>query len=193
MKRLKVVKLNPILKKQICSWDKYKDKSVEGYARIQEFLSHDGLEAYINEYCNRRERQGLAGLLLFPHLGKDIHQLALVEGFSAKGFISFRVDDKRTKNPRIYIQGIAIHPKHQGEGYGSAFMDIILKKPLDYMSVAPTKVYGLVDKDNFRAKKLFEGLGETKAIYYGLNYEYVEATLPSENISLETEVKEREK
>ena len=176
MKKLRVVKLNPILKYRLGLWDRYEGKSVEGYENIKNFLSYCGVKEHLSDRKDP-EMDSIFPEYAYMSQKQEHHKYVLLEGIKPMGFINFRLDVAKTDKPRMYIQSIAIHPEYQNKGYGTSLMKIILKNPEKYMSHKPKLIYALVDTDNFNCKKLFQKFGKTEVSYSGWDYDYVETEL----------------
>ena len=161
MDKIKVEKLTPILKKRLCLWDRYKGKKVGGYENFRKYIFNEGVSSYLKTIEDAEIIDKMAN---FGKPSIERHKYVLKDEKEVKSYICFSVEKKGLKKPRMYINAIASHPLHQGEGYALALLKTILKNPEKYMSVKPAFVYGLVKEDNFSCQALFQKLGKVETV-----------------------------
>ncbi len=180
-KKLKIKKINPILKFKLKLWDRYKGKDIDGYEKILNYVSVRGVEAYVYGFKHKDE-DSLFDSYSILSKQQEHHAYVLEEKGKIKSFMYFRLDDEKTNKPRMYIQAIATHPLYQHQGYATEFMNTILKNPTKFMSVKPITIYGLVDTGNFECHNFFQKFGETTKEYIGMDFYRVDTTINYDEI-----------
>lgn len=139
-------------KKQICKWDRYKGKFIDGYERFTKFLSGTGGVSTYLKNMDKINYKSNGACQTFSYV--------LKENGKVKSFVYFLIEKEENKLDTMYIQGIATHPKEQGKGYASKMVKMLLKNSEKYMNgCKPCFVTATVDQNNIRSRKIFEKLG----------------------------------
>jgi len=159
MKKFKIEELNPILKKKLCVWDRYKGKHIPGYEALLLFVFSNGVENYFK--CIE-EAELIDKIANFGRPSQERHKYVLLEKNEVKSYVCFTVEKEEGKKTRMYIDSIASHPLEHGKGYATKLLKTIIKNSDKYMSVKPAYVYGLVKKNNLSSQALFQKLGEVE-------------------------------
>lgn len=170
-KKYKISQLSPTLKKKICLWDRYQGKSVGGYEKFLTYLHSEGVQKYFAAVEIESALSSLYGQQ------REQKTFVLQEDGEVKSFVATRLDYEDLKNPTLYIQSIATHPKEQGKGYATTLVKGILKKPEKYFGLKPTMVYGLVKNTNIESQHFFQKLGNAEVVPHDENYDIISVKL----------------
>lgn len=149
MEELKIQEMTPILKDEVCLWDRFSTENSVGYQNITRFICLRGLNTFFQDHEKIKK--------INPIKNEDHNYVLKGEKGKILGFICYRLDriDGQT---RMHIQAIAIHPYEQQKGYGRELLKIILSEPGKYMSKKPDIITADIDPRNRGSKKLFESL-----------------------------------
>ncbi len=171
MKKYNISTMTPMLKKKICTWDKYQGKGVAGYNKILNYLHKEGIKKFFDEIELNEIMEQLSGD------EREHKTFVLEEDGEVKSFITTMLEYEDLRNPKLYVQSVATHPKEHGKGYASKLINTILKKPLKYLGLKPNSVYGLVNKRNTSSQAFFQRIGQITTIQEDENHDIISVKL----------------
>lgn len=148
MEKLQITKMTPLLKNEICLWDRFSTENIDGYKNIQKYICFNGLKRYFQLHdSNSFLYNNAFNYVLKGEKGKIL------------GFLCCRFD-KFNREKSLFIQSIVVHPYEQKKGYAKEFLKMILLNPEKFIGVVPDKVSASIEPSNKASKNLFKSLGD---------------------------------
>ena len=122
------------------------------------FISEDYRYSYRRVWVDERDGKIVGILDMYPYKDQKIIDVVLRHNYAKTGLPISTVifDDQEAWPHEWYIDSLAVHPDHWGEGIASSLMDEAEKIAKDH----GYKIISLnVDKENPRAQKLYDHKG----------------------------------
>ena len=151
MENFKITEMTPLLKSEICCWDRFSGKNNSNYQKIQDYICVRGLKFYFQQHEENSKNF------------KETYNYVLKDESKILGFNCFKID-KIKENEVLLVQSIAIHPYEQKKRYAKKLLLEILTNPDTYMKTIPNIVQAEIEPSNKASEKLFRSLGNEYSI-----------------------------